>query len=166
MDTAYSDRLKELMTLIIGEAPKPQILSKAKALKIELSISLKDIQEVIHLLDGMVNQYARDEAWVDGFWLPESSERELPRFSAPTLRGMREPARVSLAPNREHVLDIANKVASNGIVDTKDVIRQLRAEGDQHPDRALAIGTGNILVRHGWQKIAVGKYKKLGKGSR
>jgi hypothetical protein len=154
MESSYSDRLKEVMALIVNEAPKSKALAKARALKSDLSASWHEIQDVIGLLDAMVGQFVPDEDWVDGFWMPEADLQPLPRFSP-----MRERTRISVTPSREHILEIARKVAFDGVVNTADVIRQLRMEGDQRLEKNLAIGIGNVLTKREWQKLGVGKYR-------
>jgi hypothetical protein len=155
MESMYSDRLREVIALIVNnKAPKSQALTKARALKAELSASWHEIQDVIDLLDATVRQFVSDEDWVDGFWIPEEDLPPLPRFS-----GMRERTRISMSPSRDHILEVARKVASDGIVNTADVIRQLRMEGDKRPEKNLAIGVGNVLTKRGWQKLGVGRYR-------
>lgn len=149
----YADRLKEVMNLITSQSSKAQILKKARALKIDLTASWNEIQKIITLLDLMVGQYAPDEDWVDGFWMPQS-DLQLPRFTP-----MRERTRISVSPKPNHIVEVARKLASDGIVNTADVIRQLRMEGDQRPEKNLAIGIGNVLTKREWQKLGVGKYR-------
>ena len=163
---SYSERLKELMNLIGKNAPRAQIIAEAKALKTDMIASSNEIRRVVNLLDLMVGEYAPDPEWVEGLSWRESAKHESPTSSSAAPTVVRKGARASSASGPEHVLAIANKMSVGGIVATKDVTQQLRAEGDQRSDKALAIGVGNSLAWHGWQKIATGKYKKKEEGSR
>lgn len=163
MDTTYSAQLKEVMDLIMKEAPKPQILAKARDIKIRLSTSWTELVRVINLLDGMVNQFAPDKDWPQGFWLPPTPIQAVPppRFIAQS--GVVTPRQTSLVTQPQRILEVAKGVMTEGIVASKTIIDRLRAEGDQRPEKSLAISVGNVLTRHGWQWVGPGKYRLVEK---
>jgi hypothetical protein len=159
MENVYSEQLKELMGLIVRGEPKPKILTRAKEIKVQLSTAWTELQRVISLLDGMVNQYAPDKDWPMGFWLP-SPKVEQPSFVFRTGVPMMPPRRITLITSPEHIAEVARRVAaSDGIVETDKIIKQLRTEGEQRPVRDLAIGIGNTLARRGWTRIGTGLYQ-------
>jgi hypothetical protein len=158
MDTVHSAELRELMKLIIEEAPKSKILTKARKIKIGLSTSWMELQRVIGLLDGMVNQYAPDSDWQQGFWLPTSPQRVI--LQATSARPITRLTSLRTRPYR--ILEVAKGVTIDDTVTTKSIIDQLRAEGDQRPEKNLAVSVGNVLVRHGWERVGTGKYKLVG----
>lgn len=159
MDIAYSEQLKELMGLIVAGEPRPKILARARELKVQLSTAWAELQRVITLLDGMVNQYAPDKDWTPGFWLPSANVQQSSlvfRAGVPVM----PQRRFTFVSSPEHIAEVAQRVASKkGIVDTSKIIKQLRTEGDQRPERELAIGIGNTLARRGWKRIMTGLYK-------
>lgn len=166
MEDQYSDQLKELMALIVSGQPKPQILARAKEIKIQLSRAWTELQRVIGLLDGMVAQYAPDKEWHPGFWLPSSNLTQDIMIRSgfipprpPTLTSIRRPPAFSVVASPEHIDGIAHKLAKDGVVHSNDIIRQLRTEGDSRPEKDLAIGIGNVLIRRGWQHMATGIYR-------
>ena len=163
METKYSERLREILSLIVDQAPESKILAKAKQLKIDISTSWMELQEGISILDGVVKAFTTSKDWQRGFWFPSPPPIvavQPPRFIGQGT-GTSRPAFLVARPER--ILEVAHGAAKEGKVTTKIIVNQLRAEGDQRPERSLAVSVGNVLTRHGWQRVEPGKYKLVEK---
>jgi hypothetical protein len=157
MESKYDEPLQQIMGLVVGKTPKSKILEKARELKIEITKAWSDAQQAISFLDIMISRYAPDEEWQQGFWLPtqQTSQRVIFQTGFPPPR----PKPVSMVTRPERILEVARRVTTDGTVNTKSIIDQLRADGDQRPETSLAVSVGNVLTRHGWQRIGLGTYK-------
>jgi hypothetical protein len=120
----------------------------------------------------MIDRYAPDPEYPKGFWFPPQQPTPISNVIIRSPIGVitnppiqRVQAQVTLVSDPKHILDLALKLSSDGIVETKSIISQLRTEGDVRPDRDMAKSIGNILARYEWKRLETGKYKKLeGKG--
>lgn len=156
----YSERLKEIMALIVQGAPKAKILAKARQIKDDLSATWLEAQRTLTLLDGMISTYAPDKDWIAGFSVPPPSPPSV-RFigSLPQMARQRR-----FVTRSERVQEVAKLSAVDGKVAAKTVAERLRAEGDERSEKVIAIAVGNVLVRHGWERTGVGQYRLLGGG--
>ncbi len=154
MQSKYDNPLQEMMKMIVSGSPKPEIISKAMELKTEITSAWSDAQQAITFLDQMINRYSPDPSYPQGFWLQQNINPMVPRpmvMSTP----------VALITDTGHIIEITKRLASNGVIDTKVVIAQLKAEGDTRADRDIAKSIGNVLSRNNWQRIGTGKYKLI-----
>ncbi|MBI2849708.1 MAG: hypothetical protein HYX80_01540 [Chloroflexi bacterium] len=162
MQSKYDDSLLEIMDLVVKKSQKTQILTRARALKMEITQAWADAQQAIQYLDAMISRYAPDKDWQSGFWIGQpttTAVRQIWGVGASVPQPRRP---VSTTTRPEHIVEVAKRVVSNGVVDTKAIISQLRTEGEQRPERALAISIGNILSDKGYKRIGVGKYSQSG----
>lgn len=160
MESKYAPQLEEVMKLIVTHAPRPKIIAKGKEVKIELTKGFSDIQQAIMSLDNMINIHSPDPDWPLGFWQPPQPA-SAQRFVVQSGFTRQKATGLQVRPAR--ILEVAKGASAEGSVLTKTIIDQLRAEGDQRPDRALAVSVGNVLTRHGWQRVEQGKYKLIEK---
>jgi len=159
MSVEYSTQLKELMKLVLDDAPKNKIHARASDLKLNLTASFMELQRVINLIDGIVNQYAPVQDWRIGFVFPQSSTSTsmVAKPVQTRLPGIGKTSPIGRRPQR--ILEIAKGAIVEGVVNVQDVRKQLQAEGDQRKENVIAITVGNVLVRHGYQRVGAGKYK-------
>lgn len=160
MDSGYSEKLRGIMELIVKQEPKAKILNRAKQVKIELTQTFADVQQAVILLDSMVNRWAPDKGWPQGFWMPPQpvqAPQVVIQRGFPIAPAVKVPG--SLVTRPERIVEVARGLVVDGVVVTKAVVDRLRAEGDQRPEKSLAIGVGNVLIRRGWKKVGVGRYK-------
>lgn len=138
--------VKVVMKAVAENQAKEEILSQAKEAKAKISSTIRELQQAMVLLDNIVATFVPD--------LGNS-------LDTPKVRVSLKPSTfVEYAPTNEHIFELAEKFTSNGSVETSSIITQLRSEGDDRPDRSLAISVGNILARNGWESIAQGLYRK------
>ena len=157
MESRYDPDLQEIMSLIVNKSPKSKIISRAKEVKIEITRAWSDAQMAIAFLDQMVNRYSPDPDYPQGFFM----QNPTPILVRPRALTSSVPTKVSVITDTAHVLELALRFASDGVIETKNIINQLRTEGDQRPERDIAKSIGNILSRNNWERIGTGKYKLL-----
>jgi hypothetical protein len=167
MSSQYDALLQEVMGLILSKTPKARIIARAKDVKSEITAAWSDAQQAINFLDLMIERYAPDPEYPKGFWFtpPQSNQVFNPvnRNTISTLTNpivQRIPPRITLISDPKHITDLAIKLSSDGIIETKTIIAQLRTEGDIRLDRDMAKSIGNILARYGWQRVEPGRYKQ------
>lgn len=155
MQSKYDEPLAEIMSLIVGKAPKSKIITRAKEIKIEITTAWSDAQQAIAFLDQMINRYSPDMEYPQGFLFQNPPQVVIRPGTAITPT----PMRVSVIADATHILELTKKLASDGVIETKSIINQLRTEGDQRPDRDMSKSIGNILARNGWKWVGTGKYQ-------
>ena len=159
MDSRYNEPLEQIMSLIVAKTPRTKVIAKAREVKIAITKDYYDAQQAITFLDGMINRYTPAEDWPQGFWKPTPQPTIIPRpgFAPGLTQPRQRPA--SLVTRPERILDIARGLMKEGIVTTKTIAAQVRAEGDQRTELNLAVSIGNVLNRNGWHRVEPGKYR-------
>ncbi|MDO8692350.1 MAG: hypothetical protein Q7R39_20455, partial [Dehalococcoidia bacterium] len=124
MDREYAERLKEIMKLIVEGAATSTILGKAREIKIELTMASSELQRTLSLLDGMINAYAPDKDWPQGFWTPVPTTQGM---ATVTVRRMHVVPAASLVTRPERVVEVAKGAMVEGetCVSTKAVADRL-----------------------------------------
>jgi hypothetical protein len=158
MESTYSEQLKELMGLVIEGKPKPQMVAKARELKVQLTKYWEELQRSMNLLDSMVSQYAPDEQWTTGFDKPLPTKiiyahgiQSQESFGRATVNLLASPAQI---------IEIARKLVNkDGLLNTDEVIVQLKAQGDLRASSDIGKTVGNVLHRDGWIRLNTGLYE-------
>ena len=160
MPSKYDAQLMAIFALIHEKAPKNKILDKARELKNEVVEAWADAQQTSTFLDSMIARWAPDQSWQLGLWMPaQMPQQSIQRFvGTPTLISIGQKT-MPLTASHERVLEIANGVVKDGIVNTGSIVEQLRSEGDQRSEKNISISVGNNLTSHGWKRVGRGMYR-------
>lgn len=140
----HTEQFNKIVSLFVNKAPPEQILDEIKDLKEKITKSIKELQRMPALLDGLAEQYDVH---------PVTHEQKWTSLKPSTF--------VSSDP-KKRIAEIATRLAVDGIINTQDIIPELRSLGDEKPDKTQLIRIGNILHQRGWEKIGTGKYIKAG----
>jgi hypothetical protein len=160
MESKWNEPLDEIMGLVhdTKRVGRVKTITRAKEVKNEILTAWADAQNAVQFLDNMINRYLPGSDWPQGFFIPPQPGTQL-MFQPGVGMVQQQRLAVSLIIRPEQILEIAMGLVVDGAVETKDVISQLRALGDQRPDRSLAVSVGNVLIRRGWERVGSGKYR-------
>jgi hypothetical protein len=152
MENDVNIELKEL-AILTTHASEPEILKKATEIKTHLYEIWQRLGISINLVDSLVAAFAPNAEWQKG--LPITTPSTAPKVTSPTL----------LRTTSSAVFRIAEEFASKGgVVTSKQIMRKLRAEGDQRPESHILTSIGNLLSKSGaWRKVRGGEYILIGK---
>jgi hypothetical protein len=158
MDTKIAELLKGLAQLPLNNAPREEILAKAREIKVYLQRLREDLGKATSFVDSTINAFVPDADWENG--LP--TERiKTPLPSSPSPSKTRAGAVAIASPER--ILEVTRKKFPDGKVETKPIIAQLQAEGDTRPYSDIAKSVGNTLNRNGYERIETGRYERTKK---
>ena len=156
MEDSFDISLRAITRKVAERAPKEEILTDARKLKIDLSQYAVELQVTLNTLDQLVSKFARDDDWVSGWWTPEQATvaTASTTVSGPHFRRYDRARRT---------LEVAAGLGEGSVtVLVSDIAGALRLEGEELDDRALATSVGNLLTRSGkWTRIGPGEYAPL-----
>jgi hypothetical protein len=156
MEVEQQKLVKDVMKAVADDEPKEEILKRARDAKVSLSAVWSEYQQAINMVDALVKTYVPSSEWQTGWWSPTIAAQQL----APPTR----PVLVQPPDKTKRVLAIATslKAGEQKRVTVKAVMQQLRTEGDQRPDKKMAISIGNILSwSKKWKRVAPGEYEPV-----
>ena len=155
MEVEQDKLVKDVFKMVAENEPRDVILAGARKAKISLSAIWSEYQQAINLLDTIVATFTPVSDWQAGWWSPTVSAQQL----AP-----KRPVGIQSISNPQAVLAIAASLKASGqkTIDIKAIMEQLRIQGDQRPDRKMAISIGNILSwSKKWKRVAPGEYEPM-----
>jgi hypothetical protein len=137
----YSEKLKDIMALIINNTEKEALSRSINSLKDQLYSDIHESQNALSFLDVLIKQYLNQQ-------------------NMGTRHPSTRPSDFVPDDRKERISYIANHIMKDGSVNTKDIITELRKTGEQNTERVLRITIGNILNKRGWLNHGGGKYVK------
>jgi hypothetical protein len=148
MDVKVEEMLDELAQLKLSKVSKEIILEKAVEIKQYIQKLRNELLDAEKYVDATLN-IIRVRIGVDSGKGTESAKLFI------------RPGTISAAvTDKTRVLLIAQNLAVDGRVKTKDIINELKSKGDTRPERDMAKSISNTLARNKWEAQYPGVYKK------